>query len=107
MKRIGEGKRFLAEERQRPLFIVSTKAKTSLRRSSALVMPYAQATSSNASPIGRGTTVLTWKSGDRLLVTISAERFYETSRAEKLTGIPGLCAPEYAALRRSFRHITM
>jgi hypothetical protein len=37
--------------------------------------------------------VLTWKSGDRLLVTISAE----TSQAEKLTGIPGLCAPEYAA----------
>ena len=97
MKRIGEGKRFLAEERQRPLFIVSVKAKTSLRRSSALVMSYAEATSSNASPIGRGTTVLTWKSGDRLLVTISAERFYETSRAEKLTGIPGLCAPEYAA----------
>ena len=26
MKRIGEGKRFLAEERQRPLFIVSTKS---------------------------------------------------------------------------------
>src|SRR5258705_4974144 len=83
MERSGEAdrggsgrKRFLAEERQRPLFIVSTKAKTSLRRSLALVMPYAQATSSNASPIGRGTTVLTWKSGDRLLVTISAERFF-------------------------------
>jgi hypothetical protein len=47
----------------------------SLRRSSALVMPFARAISSNASPRGRGTSVLTWTTGDRLLVTICAGCF--------------------------------
>ena len=60
------------ERRQRPVFIFSTKAWMSLRRSSALVMPFARAISSNASPRSRGTSVLTWTTGDRLLVTICA-----------------------------------
>ena len=63
------------ERRQRSVFIFSTKAWMSLRRSSALVMPFARAISSNASPRGRGTSVLTWTTGDRLLVTICAGCF--------------------------------
>ena len=55
----------------------------SLRRSSALVMPFARAISSNASPRGRGTSVLTWTTGDRLLVTICAGLFsHEASPPE-------------------------
>jgi hypothetical protein len=38
-------------------------------------MPFAHAISSNASPRGRGTSVLTWTTGDRLLVTICAGCF--------------------------------
>ena len=64
-----------ALRRQRPVFIFSTKAWMSLRRSSALVMPFARAISSNASPRSRGTSVLTWTTGDRLLVTICAGCF--------------------------------
>jgi len=52
----------------------------SLRRSSALVMPFARAISSNASPRGRGTSVLTWTTGDRLLVTICAGCFLMSAR---------------------------
>ena len=48
----------------------------SLRRSSAFVMPFARAIFSNASPKGRGTSVLTWTIGDRLLVTIGARMIY-------------------------------
>ena len=54
----------------------STKARMSLRRSSAFVMPFACAIFSNASPKGRGTSVLTWTIGDRLLVTIGARMIY-------------------------------